>query len=80
MTNSKQNHQLEKASAMLMKYLLEKKNAQVPERDTIDMFCSIIAGKIKKFSPYYQNIAQLQIFSIVSDLEMKQINERQEFP
>ena len=71
MTNNNENYQPEEASAVLMKYLLEKKNAQVPEQDTIDMFCSTIASKIKKFSPYYQNIAQSQIFSIVSDLEMK---------
>ncbi|XP_066590636.1 uncharacterized protein DDB_G0293860-like [Prorops nasuta] len=39
----------------------------------------LIAETVKTFSPYYQNIAKTQIFSIISDLEMKQIMQKEPY-
>lgn len=78
-TRNKENRwqkQPETASAMMMKYLLDKKTAKeqvTPLPSAIDTFFSSIAATVKSFSPYYQNIAKSQIFSIITDLEMKQI-------
>lgn len=77
--------QPETASAVVMKYLLDKKTAktQIAPRtqqpDATDMFFSSIAATVKTFSPYYQNIAKSQIFSIITDHEMKQITQQQPF-
>lgn len=78
-TRNKENRwqkQPETALAMMMKYLLDKKTAKeqvTPLPSAIDTFFSSIATTVKNFSPYYQNIAKSQIFSIITDLEMKQI-------
>lgn len=85
MAKNKGNTQPETASAMVMKYLLNKKTAKaqitpsIQQPSAIDTFFSSIAATVKNFSPYYQNIAKSQIFSIISDLEMKQIMQEQPF-
>lgn len=77
--------QPETASAVMMKYLLNKKTAKeqitLPSQQSsaIDTFFASIASTVKNFSPSYQNIAKSQIFSIISDLEMKQIMQDQPF-
>lgn len=77
--------QPETASAVVMKYLLEKKIAKVQmtppiqQPNAIDTFFSSIAAIVKNFSPYFQNIGKSQIFSIITDLEMKQIMQEQPF-
>lgn len=87
MTKDKGNRyqtQPEVASAVVMKYLLDKKIAKaqitpIQQPSAIDMFFSSIAATVKTFSPYYQNIAKSQIFSIITNLEMKQIMQEQQF-
>ncbi|XP_071637362.1 uncharacterized protein [Temnothorax longispinosus] len=75
--------QPETASAMIIKYLLKKKTAKAQitpptqQSNAIDTFFSSIAATVNSFSPYYQNIAKSQIFSIIADLEMKQILQEQ---
>lgn len=60
--------QPETASAMVTKYLLDKKASKVQitpptqQPNATDMFFSSIAATVKNFSPYYQNIAKSQIF------------------
>lgn len=77
--------QSESASAVMVKYLLEKiiANARItpptPQPSAIDTFFSSIAATVNNFSPYYQNIAKSQIFSIISELKMKQIMQEQPF-
>ncbi|KAM0735325.1 hypothetical protein ACS0PU_010473 [Formica fusca] len=68
-----------------MKYLLDKNNDKpqitppTQQSSAIDTFFSSIAATVNKFSPYYQHIAKSQVFSIISDLEMKQIMQEQPF-
>ncbi|TGZ49388.1 hypothetical protein DBV15_05003 [Temnothorax longispinosus] len=77
--------QPETGSAVMIKYLLEKKTAkaqitpptQQSDANAIDTFFSSIAATVKSFCPYYQNVAKSQIFSIISDLEIKQILQEQ---
>ncbi|XP_071575329.1 uncharacterized protein [Temnothorax nylanderi] len=78
--------QPETASEVMIKYFLEKKTAkaqitpptqQSNDSNAINTFFSSIAATVNSFSPYYQNIAKSQIFSIISDLEMKQILQEQ---
>lgn len=78
--------QPESASVILMKYILDKKtksqitpNNSSTQPSAIDTFFSSIAATVKNFSPSYQNIAKSQIFSIITDLEMKQITQEQPF-
>ncbi|XP_031357193.1 transcription factor Adf-1-like [Photinus pyralis] len=74
--------QPETASAVMMKYLLNKKATKeqsTQQPNAIDTFFSSIATTVKSFSPYHQNVAKSHIFSIVSDLEMKQIVQPPQF-
>jgi hypothetical protein len=59
----------ESASAVLMKYILEK-TEEKPHEANVDAFLSGIAVTMKSFSPYYLNIAKQKTFSIISQLEM----------
>ena len=67
----------ESASTVLMKYLVEKKAKEEMNppaaRDPTDIFLESIAGKIKRFTPYYRNIAESRIFNLVQQLELEQI-------
>ncbi|XP_011138129.1 probable ATP-dependent helicase PF08_0048 isoform X2 [Harpegnathos saltator] len=75
--------QAETASPVMMKYMLDKKTAKEQitrpsqQSSAVDTFFASIALTVKSFSPYYQNIAKSQIFSIISNLEMKQIMQEQ---
>lgn len=80
----RENIQPETASAVMMKYLLDKKSIKEQitpstQPNAIDGFFSSITATVKNFYPYYQNVAKSQIFSIISDLEMKQIMQEQPF-
>jgi len=64
------------ASAVMMKYLLDKKSKE--ENDTtpkhhVDAFLTGIASTMKALDPYRANIAKTRIFSVVQELEMDQI-------
>ncbi|XP_075210424.1 uncharacterized protein LOC142317759 [Lycorma delicatula] len=59
-------------SALLKRYLMDKSKNKA---DPLECFFSGVSATVKQLSPYYQNIAKSRIFSIVTDLEMKQIME-----
>jgi len=66
----------ETASAVMMKYLLDKKSKEENEttlKHHVDTFLTGIASTIKALDPYRANIAKTRIFSIVQELEMDQI-------
>jgi hypothetical protein len=63
--------QPETASAVLMKYLVERDKE--PHVDPIDTFFKSIAATVRTFSPYHQNICKSKIFAIVSEVEMTEI-------
>lgn len=49
-----------------MNYLIEKQREEASRsaaKDPTDFFCESIAEKIKRFTPYYRNIAESRIFS-----------------
>lgn len=74
-SSSKHVNTPETASSVLMKYLVEN-NSENKEKptDPIDLFFQSMASTVKTFSPYYKNICKTQVLSIVSDLEMKQLD------
>jgi hypothetical protein len=74
-TLKRPRYQLETASAVLTKYLVEsdKGRQAEPPVDPIDTFFKSIAGTVKMFSPYHQNICKSKIFAIVSEVEMTEI-------
>lgn len=60
-----------------MKYIIEnnKKNEERnDEIHTIDAFLNCLAPTLNTFSPHFQHIAKGQIFKIVHDLELQQLN------
>jgi hypothetical protein len=63
------------ASAVLMKYLVEsdKERQAEPPVDPIEAFFKSIAGTVKMFSHYHQNIFKSRIFEIVSEVEMTEV-------
>lgn len=67
----------ESASAVVMKYLIEKQTKEQTNhpatKDPTDMFFESIAAKVKRFTPYYRNIAESRVFSLVQQLELDQI-------
>jgi hypothetical protein len=68
-------YQLETASALLMKHLVEsdRERQAEPTVDPIDAFFKSTAATVKTFSPYHQNICKSRIFEIVSETEMTEI-------
>lgn len=83
-SNIKQLSKLKKdepASSQLMKYLIEKQQREETGRsapkDPTDFFCESIAEKIKRFTPYYRNIAESRIFTLVQELELEQLLQTQ---
>ncbi|XP_012285831.1 uncharacterized protein LOC105702678 [Orussus abietinus] len=82
---SRSQVQPEPLSTILMEYLPDNKTitAQVTppiqQSCAIDTLFSCFAATVKNFSPYYQNLAKSQLFSIISDLEMQQIMQEQQF-
>lgn len=86
-SNIKQLSKLKKdepASSQLMKYLIEKQQREETGRsapkDPTDFFCESIAEKIKRFTPYYRNIAESRIFTLVQELELEQLLQTQGRP
>lgn len=55
----------ETASAALMKYLISNKEKPQSPCDPIDAFFNSLAGTVKTFSPYYQNIAKTRLLNVV---------------
>lgn len=66
----------------LMDFLVKQKRETdaLLGTDPVEAFFSGIIAKVKRFSPYYQNIVESQIFTIVQEIEMKQIMEVQNLP
>lgn len=81
-TNMRKRKQpTESASATLMDYILrtkEKSDEKETEHDGLDHFFLSIASTVRNFTPYNQNLAKAKIFSIVSDLELKELKPCQE--
>lgn len=63
-------------SSLLMKYILKKKEKKIQE-DDIDKFFSGIAATVKKFKKYNKALIKAQIFNIVSEMELREINEKE---
>jgi hypothetical protein len=66
-TLKRPRYQPETASAVLMKYLVERDKERQTESpvDPTDTFFKSIAATVKTFSPYHQNICKSKIFAIV---------------
>lgn len=62
------------ASSLLMKYILKEKDEK--NEDDIDKFFYGIAATVKKFNEYNKAIMKSQIFNIVSQMELREINEK----
>lgn len=71
------NTEPETASSVLMKYLISNKErpAPLPPCDPIDAFFNSLAGTVKTFSLYYQNIAKTRLLNVVSELELAQMQQ-----
>lgn len=66
------------ASHALMKYLIEeKKNKE--EDDEIDKYFKSIAATVKKFSEYNQAVIKAKIYNAVSEIELKEIADKQNY-
>jgi len=66
-------YQPETASAVLMKYLVERKDKQNHLLIPFTHFLKNIAAAVKTFTPYHQNICKSRIFAIVSGVEITEI-------
>lgn len=71
-SSSKNTSKKVSSSTLLLNYIIEKNKNTI---DPIDVFFNGVCATVKQMSPYYQNIAKSKIFSIVTDIEMKQIME-----
>lgn len=65
----------ERASSVLMKYLVENDKEQ-KLTDPNDLFFQTMAATVKKFSPYYQNMCKSKVCSVVSEFETTQMLEK----
>lgn len=77
----KRKQPTESASATLMEYIIktkEKNNKTETEQDGLDHFFLSIASTVRNFTPYNQHLAKNQIFSIVSDLELKELKTQEQ--
>ncbi|KAJ8720843.1 hypothetical protein PYW08_006308 [Mythimna loreyi] len=63
------------ASSLLMKYILKEKDEKEAE-DDIDNFFYGVAATVKKFNEYNRAMIKSQIFGIVSQMELREINEK----
>ncbi|XP_026759850.1 uncharacterized protein LOC113519007 [Galleria mellonella] len=71
------------AAGTLIEYLLKKKNEDDPLRNTveehpIDKFLQCIAPTLKCLTPYYQNLAKSDIFTVVQKYEMAMFTQNKE--
>lgn len=51
-----------------------KKEEKLP--DPTDLFFQSIAATIKRFTPYHQSLCKSRVFAVVSEIEMKEILEK----
>lgn len=65
------------ASHTLMKYLLDNKVNK--EEDEIDTFFKSIAATVKKLSDYNQAVIKSKIYNAVSEMELKEIADKQSY-
>ncbi|XP_023721038.1 uncharacterized protein LOC111871887 [Cryptotermes secundus] len=65
----------ETSSAVMMKYLLNQKQA-----DDIDIFCPSMAATVTKFPPRQSAIAKARVFSVISKLEIELVTQPSEQP
>lgn len=65
------------STSLLMKYLIEDKEKRNGE-DDVDLFLSGIAATVKKFTDYNKALIKSQIFNVVSQMELQEINEKRE--
>lgn len=73
--NEKKN---DSASSVLKKYFDEmqkEEDSRVEFKDPTDIFFQSIAAKVRRFSPYYRNIAETRIFNLVQQLELEQLKQ-----
>lgn len=71
------NIQKNSASQTLMKYLLN--HNETKKEDEIDTFFKSIAATVKKFSEYNQAVMKSKIYNAVSEMELKEIAEKQSY-
>lgn len=60
-----------------MKYLLN--HNETKKEDEIDTFFKSIAATVKKFSEYNQAVMKSKIYNAVSEMELKEIAEKQSY-
>lgn len=63
-------------SNLLIKHILGEELAK--ENDAVDAFLTGLTPTLKTFSPYYLNLVKTKIFSVVQEVEMAIILEKQE--
>lgn len=79
----KRKQATESVSPALMNYIIktqEENNEKKIEQDDLDHFFLVIASTVRNFTPHNQNLAKAEIFSIISDLELKELNPCQKQP
>lgn len=69
------NANIECHSSVILKNVEPSRNNDIETENVnpIDSFFMAISATVKQFSPYYQNIVKSKIFSVVSELEMAHI-------
>lgn len=63
-----------------MEYIIkttEKNNETKTDQDGLDHFFLSMASTVRNFTPHNQHLAKKQIFSIVSDLELKELKSQE---
>lgn len=65
----------ESASTTLMKYLVQQKKEENPPHP-IDSFFSLMATSVKNFNAVDQHFVKTQLFSLVSDIQIKYIQSQ----
>lgn len=66
-----------------MNFIIKQKentNERKIEEDGLDHFYLSIASTVRRFTPYNQHLAKTKLFSIVSDLELKELKPCQQQP
>lgn len=74
---SKKKVESNSASQTLMKYLLH--HNETKKEDEIETFFKSIAATVRKFSEYNQAVIKSKIYNAVSEMELKEIAEKQSY-
>ncbi|KDR16971.1 transcription factor Adf-1-like [Zootermopsis nevadensis] len=70
----------ESPSSLLMKYIINRnETARKDTEDSLDAFLMAIGVTMKKFSPYYQHVAKGRIFSVVQEIELRQLQNEHSY-